>query len=471
MKIKSVSIFIAVSVFFAVLIAVFAFVPTDVAGEAEAASTPPQIVLSRIPSEGEYVSSVTVTINWNGYKGYKYGIIYGESAEQKYDYKGPFELTYEGDVRIYAYYYNEADDIVSISAQVNCIDSTAPYFSGVVSFDVDFSEGKGVWIEVSARDNLSGIATVYVSSSDGGNDKILTLVDGANATYAADCSGYGDFIRITATDRAGNSSSTEYDLRQLDTDKIAQYMQIYDALDPVRFTTDGWIELQAAFEELERALEAGATNASDLAAAEQRVLLARGYGVKVITRYTDVSDSVPTGLSVQNVNQASTDALIGSELILTIGKITSASEETVRDNSRSAATMSGYQNPIVSAFNLSLISGTQNVNIGDPLVVTVNLPSSASVAKIYQYSSGALRQISSSVNAGRITFTVDQAGDFYLVGDDERAQPEEEKGVSIGGKFFPASLLWTAGGIVAGVAVAAGLIAVTALYLKNKRTK
>lgn len=470
MKIKSLSVFIFVFVLFvASMAALSSFVLCG--ATAEAAEAFPEIVLSRIPSEGEYVSSVSVTINWNGYDGYKYGIIYGDAAEQKYDYKGPFEVTYEGEVRIYAYYYDENGDIMSVSAQIDCIDSTPPYFSGGVSFDVDFSEGRGVWVEVSARDNLSGVATVYVSAADGGDDKILTLVDGANATYAGDCSGYGDFIRITATDRAGNSASTEYDLRQLDADKIAEYMQIYSGLDPERFTTDGWIEVQAAFEALENALEAGASNTSELASCEQRLLLARGYGVKVVTRYTDVSDSVPTGLSVQNVNQASTDALIGSELILTIGKVTSASEEEVQDSERLAATLSGYKNPVVSAFNLSLISGTQSVNIGEPLVVTVNLPSVSSVAKIYRYSSGALRQISSSITSGRITFTVDQSGDFYLVGDDERAQPEEEKGLSIGDKFFPASVLWTAGGIVAGVAVAAGVIAFTVLYVKNKRAK
>lgn len=434
---------------------------------AEAAGAFPEIMLSHVPAEGEYVSYVTVTINWNGVEKYKYGIIINDSPEVVRDYTEPFRLTDEGTVRIYAYYYDADRNIVSVSRTVDFIDSTAPYFTGDVSCTVDFSEGKSAWIQISARDDLSGIAKMYVGAPSG-EQQLMTLVDGANATYAAECSVYGDAVTVTAEDRAGNKTSFDYDLRYLDRAKIAEYAALYAQADPVRFTTEGWAEFQSAFEALEDALMRGKTQSGEILAAEQRVMLASGRGVKAVVRYAEINADLPTGLSVPNVDLSLTDALIGSDFIIEVASAKAAAEE-ISSNESAAALLSGYKNPVVSSFSISFTSASRNVTLGEPLTVTVNMPSMSSVAKIYVYSSGALRQISSSINSGRITFTVSGSGDYYLVGDDERQIGESEKGVTIGDKFFPASMLWTAGGIVVGVAALSGVGAFLILYFKNKK--
>lgn len=463
--------FLLVAAVFAV--AMFLAVPDGEAAAEEYASAP-FIVVSGAPESGGYVGSVNIAIEWNGFEPLGYGIRRADGAESSYAYTGPFEFSSEGSYTIYAYYY-EGADVRSVSVNVDYIDSTAPYFSGEVSMDVDFSMGRGAYIAVTVGDALGGIARVYVSSAEG--ETLFSLVDGSTASeetniYASDCLDAGaEYLYITAEDVAGNTATTGYDMRQLDRAKIREYLSVYAALDAERFTTAGRAELESAFEELESALEAGGTNTSDITAAEQRVARAMGSGVSVVTRYTDTSDGIPSGLSVPDIDISDSGVVIGDDVVLSIGAVTSISQEELDNNLRSVSAISGYRDPIVSAFTLSLTTGDQNIPLGSPLAVTVNMPSSAAVAKVYIYSGGAMRQLSSSITQGRITFYTSEMGDFYLVGDDERAGGDEEPGLTIGDRFFPASVLWTAGGIVLGVAVIAGVTAFLILYFRNKKTK
>ena len=76
----------------------------------------------------------------------------------------------------------------------------------------------------------------------------------------------------------------------------------------------------------------------------------------------------------------------------------------------------------------------------------------------------------SEIRDGRLYFYTDKFGDFYLVSDLEYANNVSDgKGLTIGGKFYPAETLWTAGGIIAGVAVLGGIVTVVVMTVVNKK--
>ena len=74
------------------------------------------------------------------------------------------------------------------------------------------------------------------------------------------------------------------------------------------------------------------------------------------------------------------------------------------------------------------------------------------------------------IEGNRMIFYTDALGEFYLVSERESSSPQAD-GVTIGGTFIPSSTLWIAGGIVAGVAVLAGGIALTVLIVRNKKSR
>ena len=78
--------------------------------------------------------------------------------------------------------------------------------------------------------------------------------------------------------------------------------------------------------------------------------------------------------------------------------------------------------------------------------------------------------LSMNIEGNRLTFETDSFGEFYLVSERESEAPEAD-GIYIGDKFFPSEMLWTAGGIVAGVAVLCGVTALIVLLVKNKKSR
>ncbi len=450
--------------------ALSACVPT--ASSAEAASyaydvNPPRIICSPSSADG-YASSVEVTVIWENSDSYKFYSVTGrtgiESGEIRY--AEPFVVTAEGNNEIKAYYLDSTGAKSYVTATVDYIDSTPPTASAIaesIRCEIDLTAETPMLLTLRAADALSGVKRVYVK--DLGRE--FYLKDGADSLYAVDCAGLSGYVYVTVEDNAGNTTDYGYQLNGFDRTAINEYAAKFAALDESMYASDAWDGILEAYKNLSTALGDPATSSSVVSAYKRAADEAADTSYRITTVYSASNADVPTGIDA-SAEYGYTDRPAGDALTLTAGECAAANHAEIK-NTASAA--SGYLNPITYSFSLALTSAEGAVNVYREIEIGADMPAGADVAKVYYYNSdGVLELLRSQIRDGRLYFYTDKLGDFYLVSDLEYANNgSEEKGVTIGDKFYPAETLWTAGGIIAGVAVLGGIVTLVAMSLVNKK--
>lgn len=450
--------------------ALSACVPT--AGSAEAASyaydvNPPRISFSPSGADG-YASSVEVTVLWENTDSYKFYSVKGrtgiESGEIRY--AEPFVITAEGSNEIKAYYLDTEGVKRYVTATVDYIDSTPPTASAIaesIRCEIDLTAETPMLLALRAADALSGVKRVYVKNLG----REFYLKDGADSLYAVDCAGLSGYVYVTVEDNAGNTTDYGYQLNGFDRTTINEYAAKFAALDESMYASQAWDGILEAYKNLSTALGDPATSSSVVSAYKRAADEAADTSYRITTVYSASNADVPTGIDA-SAAYGYTDRPAGEALTLTAGECAAANYADIK-NTASAA--SGYLNPITYAFSLTLTSGEGEVNVYREIEIGANMPEGADVAKVYYYNSdGVLELMRSEIRDGRLYFYTDKFGDFYLVSDLEYANNVSDgKGLTIGGKFYPAETLWTAGGIIAGVAVLGGIVTVVVMTVVNKK--
>ena len=467
-KVSKIYIFAAVAVFVAALsLTVFAGVDAAYAKSYSHDANPPAITLS--PSgEGGFVSSVTVSITWSGENSYKFysvksrtGIESGETA-----YGAPFNITAEGNNEIRAYYYDAEGVKRYVTATVDYVDSTPPPDSAIkesIRCEIDLTSQTPMLLVLRATDALSGIKRIYIK--DLGRE--FYLKDGADSLYAVDCTGLADYVYVVAEDYAGNTCSYGYQLGGYDRTAIRQYSEKFASLSEDSYAGDAWSGILKAYAELSDVLEDPSVSTSVVSAYKRAADDAANTDCKVTAVYTSGGTEIPTGINA-SVPYGYTNLPAGAAITLTVGECVSPAASETKNT---AAAASGYLSPVVYGFSLSLTFNGADVAAYRAVEIGADMPSGADVAKVYyRNSDGVLELLQSEIRDGRLYFYTADFGDFYLVADLEYASGDESgKGLTIGGKFYPADTLWTVGGIIAGAAVLGGVVTVAALLIINKK--
>ena len=278
-------------------------------------------------------------------------------------------------------------------------------------------------------------------------------------------------ITVVAEDVNGNSNRYAIDLSAFDRAGIVEYYNKFVAVDPDRFSIDKRTELYRAFEALEVEFESGTVSES-LTAAKRAVDNCLSGTIAVSVKNLSSSANVPTGISVSPIPFEETDLIVGVEANVYVDDADVDIAE-LSDRKQLAAELSGYRNAVVAAFSMKLKSGSEEGaenKIFGSVEVGLNLPVYAEIAKVYRYENGTMVPLSINIEGNRLTFTTDAFGEFYLVSERESAAPAAD-GLYIGSKFYPSEILWAAGGIVAGIAVLAGVTVLIILIVRNKKSR
>lgn len=453
------------------LTAAVSFCPTE-AYEANAATyardvNPPKITLTPTDESG-YASSVEVTIQWENTDSYKFYSVKGrtgiESGEIRY--AAPFTITAEGVNEIKAYYFDTEGVKRYVTATVDYIDSTPPPSSAIaesIRCEIDLTAATPMLLTLRASDALSGVKRVYIKNFG----REFYLKDGADSLYAVDCAGLSGYVYVTVEDNAGNTTDYGYQLNGYDITTINEYSAKFAALDESVYAREAWDGILEAYKNLSTALGDPATSSSVISSFKRAADEAADTAYRITTVYSASNADVPTGIDA-SAAYGYTDRPAGDALTLTAGECAAANYEDMK-NTASAA--SGYLTPVTYAFSLALTSDDGAATVYREIEISANMPAGAEVAKVYYCNSeGVLELLSSEIRDGRLYFYTDSFGDFYLVSDLEYANNASEgDGLTIGDKFYPADTLWTAGGIILGVAVLGGLITVAALLIVNKK--
>ena len=379
------------------------------------------------------------------------------------------------------YTVSENQHIANNSASVTSRAGEAPRFGNVV-FDVDFSEDVRLEIDIEVFGDAVKVAEVYAETErDGlaGEDVKLKLTDGSltgsggavsGGVYSAEVADY-NAVTVVAKDVAGNESRYAVDLDAFDRAGIVEYYNKFISVDPDRFSIDKRTELYSAFEALEVVFESGGVS-EELTAAKRAVDACLSGTIAVSVKNLSSSANVPTGISVSPIPFEATDLIVGIEANVYVDEV-ALSESELAARKQLAAELTGYRNAVVAAFSMKLRSGAESgeeKNVFSNVEIGLNLPVYSEIAKVFRYENGAMVPLSMNIEGNRLTFETDSFGEFYLVSERESEAPEAD-GIYIGDKFFPSEMLWTAGGIVAGVAVLCGVTALIVLLVKNKKSR
>lgn len=359
--------------------------------------------------------------------------------------------------------------------------SDRPRF-GRVSFDVDFSEEVRLTVSIEVFGDNAAVNNVYAETKvDGisGEDVKFSLTDGSltgsggavsGGVYSKEVIDYSA-ITVVAEDVNGNSNQYAIDLSAFDRAGIVEYYNKFVAVDPDRFSIDKRTELYRAFEALEVEFESGTVSES-LTTAKRAVDNCLSGTIAVSVKNLSSSANVPTGISVSPIPFEETDLIVGVEANVYVDDADVDIAE-LSDRKQLAAELSGYRNAVVAAFSMKLKSGSEEGaenKIFGSVEVGLNLPVYAEIAKVYRYENGTMVPLSINIEGNRLTFTTDAFGEFYLVSERESAAPAAD-GLYIGSKFYPSEILWAAGGIVAGIAVLAGVTVLIILIVRNKKSR
>lgn len=359
--------------------------------------------------------------------------------------------------------------------------SDRPRF-GRVNFDVDFSEEVRLTVSIEVFGDNAAVNNVYAETKvDGisGEDVKFSLTDGSltgsggavsGGVYSKEVIDYSA-ITVVAEDVNGNSNRYAIDLSAFDRAGIVEYYNKFVAVDPDRFSIDKRTELYRAFEALEVEFESGTVSES-LTAAKRAVDSCLSGTIAVSVKNLSSSANVPTGISVSPIPFEGTDLIVGVEANVYVDDADVDIAE-LSDRKQLAAELSGYRNAVVAAFSMKLKSGSEEGaenKIFGSVEVGLNLPVYAEIAKVYRYENGTMVPLSINIEGNRLTFTTDAFGEFYLVSERESAAPAAD-GLYIGSKFYPSEILWAAGGIVAGIAVLAGVTVLIILIVRNKKSR
>ena len=379
------------------------------------------------------------------------------------------------------YTVSENQHTANNSASVTSRAGEPPRFGNVV-FDVDFSEDVRLEIDIEVFGDAVKVAEVYAETErDGlaGEDVKLKLTDGSltgsggavsGGVYSAEVADY-NAVTVVAKDVAGNESRYAVDLDAFDRAGIVEYYNKFISVDPDRFSIDKRTELYSAFEALEVVFESGGVS-EELTAAKRAVDACLSGTIAVSVKNLSSSANVPTGISVSPIPFEATDLIVGIEANVYVDEV-ALSESELAARKQLAAELTGYRNAVVAAFSMKLRSGAESgeeKNVFSNVEIGLNLPVYSEIAKIFRYENGAMVPLSMNIEGNRLTFETDSFGEFYLVSERESEAPEAD-GIYIGDKFFPSEMLWTAGGIVAGVAVLCGVTALIVLLVKNKKSR
>ena len=366
----------------------------------------------------------------------------------------------------------------SENASKNNRATDAPRF-GNITYDVDFSEGIMLRLNIEVFSDLTKLTTVSGEHVEPGNvteEESFILTDGSlkpsteggsAGVYSLEVC-YFDAIIVVARNTAGVESEYSIDLKGFDRQGIIEYYNKFVAVRLERYSVEKGIELNAAFEALEIEFESGGVN-ENLTAAKRAVDSALSPSISVSVKNLSYSDNIPTGISISPLPFDGCDLIVGAGAALNVDDV-NADAETVLERKRVAQELSGYRNAVVAAFSLKLMTGDVENNLTSTAEIGLNLPIFAGIARIYRFEGGTMVPLRAEIEGNRMIFYTDALGEFYLVSERESSSPQAD-GVTIGGTFIPSSTLWIAGGIVAGVAVLAGGIALTVLIVRNKKSR
>lgn len=409
--------------------------------------------ISVTPSTG-YSKNVMVTLEWPQGVSYKYYRLVVNGKEQtKIAYTVPFSVESEGTVIVRAYYYENGSENY-VTKTIDNVDKTPPTASSIeesIMVKVDLMSSTPVTLSLKARDARSGIKRVYLKNF--GSE--FTLVD--TNTYLLDVTNrLGTNVTIVAEDNAGNSTDYNYPLNGYDKTKIDHYSSIFLGLDKNEYDEEGWESLLHQYNRLSNLISASSMDSGKIQSYSQELdrAIEGKYQVKVTL------NNIISGLN----NDFKVDIITGETSVKKGGKINVAidkidySDAEINEKITVGATIAKYPNYDGYGFNVRLSNRNgEPITIYNQFSISLTIPGSNNLAQVYYEDEGVLTQLSSSIENGVITFNSMGYGNFYFIVEKE-VETEQEKGLTIAGKFYPLDLLLIAGGIILGAIVLVGIL-------------
>ncbi len=421
-----------------------------------------------ITPESGYSQNVMVSIVWPvGVSYYSYRLVVNGVELPRKTYTVPFSVEEEGTVVVQAFYYEDGVETYATKSVTN-VDKTSPNSSSIaesIRVKVDLTSTTPIVLSLRAMDAKSGIKKVYLKNF--GSEFTLSDIN----TYSMDVTPrLGTNVTVVVEDNAGNKVEYGYPLNGFDRNKVEYYSETFQSLNPNVYDSYGWSEVLNAYNRLSNLMGSQDTTSGKIAEYAQAVddAIVGNHNVKVT-----LNDSIE-GLSNDfkaEVAVGVTSVKKGGKLNLAIQKI-NYSEAELNEKMSIAATIAKFPAYSGYGFNLRLTaSDGSDVTIYNKYNVSLTIPDSNKLAKVYYESDGILTQLSSSIADGVITFSAEGNGNFYLIV--EKAQEEDKgAGLMIGDKFYSLELLLIAGGIILGSIILVGVLTPLIYKLvKNKKLR
>lgn len=426
-------------------------------------STAPTITVT--PST-EYSPNVMVTLSWPMGVTYKYYKVIANGYELgRKVYTAPFSITQEGRVEVLAYYYENGEETF-VSKTITNVDGTAPEVSSIaesIGVKVDLTSNEPVVLSLKPRDLKSGVKRVYLK-----NFGTEFNFDGFNVYSLGVVERLGTVVVIVVEDFAGNKTEYNYPLNGYDKEKILHYNDIYTDLSENDYDARGWDQVIHEYSRLSFLLSSADSSSGDILS-YSKVLdsaIEGKYSVKVTI--VDIIDGLNNDFTV-NVPINATSIKKGGALKLLVNKI-DVSEAEFNEKISIGSTIAKFPHYTGFGFNLSLLDNEdKDVTFYNQINVSLTIPGTGKLAKVYYEKDGILHQLSSSIENNVLTFQAENDGNFYLIVESDFPK-EQGKGLNIGGKFYPLNLLLITGGIILGAILLVGILT-PILYkvIKNKR--
>ncbi|MBQ9114967.1 MAG: hypothetical protein IJY07_03425, partial [Clostridia bacterium] len=414
-------------------------------------STAPTITVT---PDDEYSRNVMVSISWPiGVNYCAYRLVVNTSELAKKTYTAPFSIEEEGSVEVRAYYFSDGVETY-VSKVINNIDRTPPVASTMeesVRTKVDLMSNTPVTLSLRAKDAESGIKRVDLKSY--GYEFSLTDIN----IYSIDVTPWlGTNIILVAEDVAGNKTEFSYPLTGFDKNKIQQYSEAFLSLDQSTYDSYGWQEVINAYNRLSNLMGSQDSSSGTIAQYSKELddAIAGNHQVKVTV--SEMIDGLLNDFKAE-IEVGATSVKRGGKLNLNVKKI-DVSEAEFNEKMTIAATIAKFPAYNGYGFNLSLTGADGSaVTVLNRYTVSLTIPDSTKLAKVYYENNGILTQLSSTINNGVITFSVEGDGNFYFIVEKEPVV-EQGKGLMIGDKFYSLELLLITGGIILGAIILVGVL-------------
>ncbi|MBQ8178597.1 MAG: hypothetical protein IJ033_05315 [Clostridia bacterium] len=407
-----------------------------------------------ITPENGYSQNVMVSIVWPiGVSYYSYRLVVNGTELPRKTYTVPFSIDDEGTVAVQAYYY--ADGVETyVTKSVTNVDKTAPSETSIaesIRAKVDLTSTAPVVLSLRVLDAKSGIKKVYLKNF--GSEFTLSDIN----TYSMDVTPrLGTNITVVAEDNAGNKVEYSYPLNGFDRNKIEYYSETFQTLNSNTYDSYGWSEVLNAYNRLSNLMGSQDTTSGKIAEYAQAVddAISGNHNVKVTL--SEIIDGLSNDFKAE-VGIGATSVKKGGKLNLTVKKI-NYSEAELNEKMTIAATIAKFPAYSGYGFNLKLSAADgSDVTIYNRYNVSLTIPDSNKLAKVYYESDGILTQLSATIDNGVITFSAEGDGNFYLIVEKTKVE-EQGKGLMIGEKFYSMELLLIAGGIILGAIILVGVL-------------